>query len=180
MAVSPEGHGHARMARYREPAGHGLPEQRADHVRAGSFAFAADAPGQVTVRTYTMSHQEQYITRSEGHHWRVPRSPSTILRPRHNERQNRRLGVSSIVLASLVACASDGTSNAPTEDREHGACVIGGCASELCSDMPQVSTCIWRASITCFRDAICEPQPDGACGWTPTAELTSCLAAHPD
>jgi hypothetical protein len=30
----------------------------------------------------------------------------------------------------------------------------------------------------CYRDAACERQPDGACGWTPTAELGACLASH--
>jgi eight-cysteine-cluster-containing protein len=63
--------------------------------------------------------------------------------------------------------------------RTDGTCFIGGCAAEVCSDRDDVvSPCIWRDAYACFRDATCARQPDGACGWTPTTELESCLASH--
>jgi hypothetical protein len=77
--------------------------------------------------------------------------------------------------AALAGCMSD----APTSARTDGSCFIGGCSAELCSDHPDmVSPCIWRDAYVCFQDATCARQPGGACGWTPTQELTACLASH--
>lgn len=53
-----------------------------------------------------------------------------------------------------------------------------GCSGELCAGQPQVTPCIWRDAYACYRDAVCDRQPDGACGWTPTSELGACLASH--
>ena len=79
------------------------------------------------------------------------------------------------VSAALAGCASDPATRARVED----SCFIGGCAAEVCSDRPdQVSPCIWRDAFLCYRDATCARQPGGACGWTPTHELTACLASH--
>lgn len=66
--------------------------------------------------------------------------------------------------------------NAPATD-----CFVGGCSGQLCSDHDgAISTCEWRPEFACYQDADakCERQPSGSCGWTPTAELTGCLA-HP-
>lgn len=58
-----------------------------------------------------------------------------------------------------------------------GACYTGGCSGQICSDQEGViSTCEWREEYACYQDATCERQPDGECGWTPTAELSACLA----
>lgn len=56
-------------------------------------------------------------------------------------------------------------------------CRVGGCSGELCvgADDPGFSTCIWREEFACYRDATCELQPSGACGWTMTPELSACL-----
>lgn len=65
--------------------------------------------------------------------------------------------------------------NAPAAD-----CFVGGCSSQLCTDHEgAISTCEWRPEYACYQDAnaTCERQPSGQCGWTPTAELTSCLAS---
>jgi hypothetical protein len=56
-------------------------------------------------------------------------------------------------------------------------CVVGGCSRELCGDVAQVSTCLYRASYACYALARCERQSTGACGWTPTPTLQSCIAA---
>ena len=59
-------------------------------------------------------------------------------------------------------------------------CYIGGCSSQLCTDSPDaVSTCEYRAEYACYRSASCKRQADGRCGWTPTAQLTACLASPP-
>ena len=78
------------------------------------------------------------------------------------------------VVIALVGCMSE----SPRSARGEAQCVISGCSDEVCADQPEFSPCIWRAAYVCYRDAVCAPQPDGACGWTPTQELTSCLASH--
>jgi eight-cysteine-cluster-containing protein len=56
-------------------------------------------------------------------------------------------------------------------------CFVGGCSGQLCSDQEGlISTCEWREEYACYATASCERQADGACGWTPTTELNSCLA----
>ncbi len=55
-------------------------------------------------------------------------------------------------------------------------CHVGGCSDQLCSDRPdQVSTCEWIPEYECYRDATCERQDDGECGWTATPDLEACL-----
>jgi hypothetical protein len=66
----------------------------------------------------------------------------------------------------------------------NGACVepcyVGGCSGQICSDREGViSTCEFRPEYACYRSARCERQANGACGWTRTPELTSCLANPP-
>lgn len=56
-------------------------------------------------------------------------------------------------------------------------CFVGGCSSQICSDQEGViSTCEFRPEYACYQQASCERQTDGACGWTQTPELTTCLA----
>ncbi len=58
----------------------------------------------------------------------------------------------------------------------YGGCYVGGCSSQLCSDQPNaVSTCEYRPEYSCYQRGRCERQMNGACGWTPTAELQACL-----
>jgi hypothetical protein len=58
------------------------------------------------------------------------------------------------------------------------ACVVTGCSNELCADEARVSSCIWKDEYACYQGATCERQADGACGWTATEELDSCLAQY--
>lgn len=59
-----------------------------------------------------------------------------------------------------------------------GKCYVGGCSSELCTDAPDaVSSCIYREQFACYKNATCERQASGSCGWTQTAVLQTCLAA---
>lgn len=57
-------------------------------------------------------------------------------------------------------------------------CVTSGCSGQLCiaadSD-PILTTCEWREEYACYQAATCEKQADGACGWTATDELATCL-----
>jgi hypothetical protein len=58
-----------------------------------------------------------------------------------------------------------------------GGCIVGGCNGEICSDKEMASPCIYKPEFECYRNAVCEKQSDGSCGWTSTAELTACLGA---
>ena len=70
----------------------------------------------------------------------------------------------------------------PPHDDEGGAiardgCYIGGCSAQVCSDDPDViTTCEWLEEYACYRNATCERQADGECGWTETDLLLQCLA----
>lgn len=60
-----------------------------------------------------------------------------------------------------------------------GACFVGGCSNQVCSDREGViTTCEYDPTYACYATATCERQPDGACGWTSTPELDACLAGN--
>jgi len=93
-----------------------------------------------------------------------------------------------------VLC-SDGTTGGPTgrclrhDDGTCGwevrecplpECITGGCSRQVCAEAggpPIITTCEWRSEYECLRQSRCERQPDGACGWTPTAEYRMCMDA---
>jgi len=56
------------------------------------------------------------------------------------------------------------------------ACVKGGCSGQVCADHSVITTCEMRPEYGCYHSATCERQADGACGWTKTPALTSCIA----
>lgn len=60
-------------------------------------------------------------------------------------------------------------------------CVVGGCSNVVCAEAGEhpITTCEWRPEYACYRQAVCERQADGACGWTMTSELRSCLDDPP-
>lgn len=58
-----------------------------------------------------------------------------------------------------------------------GACYIGGCSSEICSDKDDVvSACMYKEEFACYKTATCERQQNGQCGWTQTPALATCIA----
>lgn len=54
-------------------------------------------------------------------------------------------------------------------------CRVTGCSGQVCADDDAITTCEWRDEYACYRSAECARQADGACGWTETPELSSCL-----
>lgn len=70
--------------------------------------------------------------------------------------------------------ADDKNSTPPTT---RGGCYIGGCSRQMCSDDPNViTTCEWREEYACYRQATCERQASGQCGWTETESYKQCLS----
>ncbi len=63
-------------------------------------------------------------------------------------------------------------------------CAIAGCSGQLCvnADIADslVTTCEYQAEYACYREASCEPQISGECGWTQTESLSQCLASPPE
>lgn len=57
-------------------------------------------------------------------------------------------------------------------------CVVGGCSGQLCvspgSENDIATTCEYSELYGCYKEAICEPQRDGTCGWTQTQEFLQC------
>lgn len=69
--------------------------------------------------------------------------------------------------------------NWPPEPSASGGCKVGGCSGQLClegSAEDMVTTCEWREEYACYQKAKCERQNNGQCGWTQSADLTSCLS----
>jgi hypothetical protein len=58
-------------------------------------------------------------------------------------------------------------------------CVVTGCSSELCAEVPTVSTCVFRAEYQCLAFSECERSNTGECGWTQTPEYQKCISQLP-
>ena len=54
-------------------------------------------------------------------------------------------------------------------------CIKTGCSRQVCSDEEVITTCEYRPEYDCYKSARCERQANGACGFTQTRELTTCL-----
>ena len=86
------------------------------------------------------------------------------------------------VTAALAACGSKSSPPKEPDPEPAAGCVTGGCSGTVCQDAdaePTMTTCEWRDEYACYRDATCERQADGACGWTQSETLTACLASPP-
>ena len=72
----------------------------------------------------------------------------------------------------------------PPETISANGCAVAGCSGQLCISAEEaeeggITTCEWRAEYACYREASCEPQVNGRCGWTMTPDLQKCLANPP-
>jgi eight-cysteine-cluster-containing protein len=90
-----------------------------------------------------------------------------------------------VLLLFLFAC---GAKSAPASEpgpakppATANDCVKTGCSGTVCAEPGNeaVTTCEFRPEYACYRDAACERQADGKCGWTQTPALTACLASAP-
>ena len=56
-----------------------------------------------------------------------------------------------------------------------GECIITGCSGQLCAESEVITTCEYLPQYDCLSKSVCEIQPDGKCGWTPTLEFIECI-----
>jgi hypothetical protein len=56
-----------------------------------------------------------------------------------------------------------------------GGCRRTGCSGQVCAESDIMTTCEFRPEYACYRDAVCERQADGSCGWTMSPALRACL-----
>lgn len=79
--------------------------------------------------------------------------------------------------------ATGGGNSAGIEPIAANGCVVAGCSMQLCVAEGEaaniVSTCEYRAEYACYKEASCEPQANGTCGWTETPSLKACLQNPP-
>jgi len=56
-------------------------------------------------------------------------------------------------------------------------CRPTGCNGEICANGDVTSPCVALPEFACYQEVgVCEIQPRGQCGWTPTPELDECLS----
>jgi hypothetical protein len=74
---------------------------------------------------------------------------------------------------------SDSAGGAPQTPLVAGGCSVGGCSGQVCGEASAldglVTTCEYRAEYACYKEAVCERQATGMCGWTETPALRACL-----
>ena len=54
-------------------------------------------------------------------------------------------------------------------------CMKTGCSRQVCSDEEVITTCEFKPEYECYKQAACERQKSGECGFTQTPELAACL-----
>lgn len=114
---------------------------------------------------------EEYMSRAHG----------AVLIKRYDEARVQPLWEQVARLSEELGLEFDDDS-LDNDPRVEDGCMIGGCSGQLCvneEDGDVVSTCEWREEYACYRDATCEKQDDGNCGWTETSSLRRCLNNPP-
>ena len=87
-----------------------------------------------------------------------------------------------LLLCSFAIAACGGPKHDPVQPPPpNPTCVKSGCSGTVCTAQGKevITTCEFKPEYACYQNATCTRQADGACGWTKTAELDSCLASPP-
>ena len=84
--------------------------------------------------------------------------------------------------ASSAAVDSEAQTGGESSDQSSLVeCVRTGCGGQICTEFGNeiMTTCEFRPEHACYREAVCERQPNGERGFTDTPELRACLASPP-
>jgi len=85
-------------------------------------------------------------------------------------------GIFSVTDSVVFLDDNDEPLNVTPKPTVSAKCYVGGCSAQICSDEPDaMSDCMFRPEYACYKDAMCEQQASGLCGWTETPELVACL-----
>ena len=57
-----------------------------------------------------------------------------------------------------------------------GGCVVTGCSGQVCAQQETATDCLYKEEYSCYKNAVCERQANGQCGWTSAKELQECVA----
>jgi hypothetical protein len=136
-----------------------------------------DANGEVMVQHYAMTSSEWMTTdyvpfRTEIRYEDPPTATGTLVLSKDNPSG---LPENDDQVSIDVRFAEYGAGEA--EPPVASGCRPTGCSGQVCADEDVITTCEFRPEYACYRDATCERQADGRCGWTMTTELRSCLDA---
>jgi hypothetical protein len=71
--------------------------------------------------------------------------------------------------------AKPGTSSQKPATPSLKPCFKTGCSRQVCADEEVVTTCEYRPEYDCYKQARCERQANGKCGFTQTPALRACL-----
>ena len=144
--------------------------------------WAGNITANVTLRSDTDKETVDLVSNATPHPFDSYQVSLTGATPdvRTNVRISRDGYTLTFLVESLGKTTPPATSIPPTTSvtppKATGKCYVGGCSAQLCSDQPDmISNCMYSPQYACYKAATCERQPTGACGWTPTNELSMCL-----
>jgi eight-cysteine-cluster-containing protein len=83
----------------------------------------------------------------------------------------------SFTASSSEVLTSPATTTGTTTESITKSCKPTGCSGQICSDEDVASTCEYREVYACYKQARCERQATGECGWTETTAFKSCVQA---
>jgi hypothetical protein len=151
--------------------------------------FPCTLPEEGRWNAYRVGFQTRILVRpAGGKPWRVYSAaavPGSILLSRFG--QVTRLYKAKVTCA-VVLCMPNTTCSMKVRNGRLGAvcepiapppgddCFKTGCSGHVCADEDVITTCEFRPEYACYQQATCERQPDGRCGFTPSADLAACLA----
>lgn len=79
----------------------------------------------------------------------------------------------------LVRQTSFSRPPSPTPPSTAQECKVAGCSGQVCAEAQIakeiVTDCELKAEYACYKNARCEPQSSGECGWTQDEALVKCL-----
>jgi hypothetical protein len=83
------------------------------------------------------------------------------------------------MVGSIIIVSNAKVDNGPMFGRPlTKGCIVGGCSGQLCVESGNednaVSTCEYTELYGCYKEARCERQASGECGWTQTQTFLQC------
>ncbi len=101
--------------------------------------------------------------------------------PRQCRSSDGQLFIEPIQPENTVPSNNEPPSSQSTGSMRATSCAVAGCSGQLCVSSEEassiVTTCEFRTEYACYKEAKCEVQRNGSCGWTMTPELGQCLAS---